>query len=62
MFAWRGSVEDLETGRPTVVRVLFSKGEYLRGPVVFQEPIDGEPGWGEAHLLRGLLLRADPGA
>lgn len=35
--AWRGSIEDLETGRFTVVRILFSRGEYLRGPVVWTE-------------------------
>lgn len=35
--AWRGAIEDLETGRFTVVRVLFSRGEYLRGPVVWTE-------------------------
>lgn len=37
MFAWRGSVEDLATGRFSVVRVLYSRGEYLRGPVVWTE-------------------------
>ena len=35
--AWRGAIEDLETRRFTVVRVLFSRGEYLRGPVVWTE-------------------------
>ena len=35
--AWRGAVEDLETGRLTVVRLLFSRGRYLRSPVVWTE-------------------------
>jgi hypothetical protein len=35
--AWRGSIEDLHTGRFSVVRVLFSRGKFLRGPVVWTE-------------------------
>ncbi len=35
--AWRGSIEDLHTGEVTVVRDLFSRGEYLRGPIVWTE-------------------------
>lgn len=37
MTAWRGSVEDVETGDLTVVRDLYSRGAYLRGPVVWTE-------------------------
>ncbi len=37
LFAWRGAIEDLQTGRFDVVRVLFSRGEFLRGPVVWTE-------------------------
>ena len=37
LFAWRGSIEDLHSGEITVVRDLFSRGEYLRGPVVWTE-------------------------
>lgn len=37
MYAWRGSVEDIATGRFTVVRILYSRGEFLRGPVVWTE-------------------------
>lgn len=37
MYAWRGSIEDMATGRFTVVRLLYSRGEYLRGPVVWTE-------------------------
>jgi hypothetical protein len=36
-YAWRGSIEDLVTGRFTVVRILFSLGGYIRGPVVWTE-------------------------
>jgi hypothetical protein len=36
-YAWQGAVEDLETGELSVVRVLFSRGEFLRGPVVWTE-------------------------
>ncbi len=36
-FAWRGSVEDVASGTISVVRTLFSRGEYLRGPVVWTE-------------------------
>jgi hypothetical protein len=36
-FAWRGGVEDLETGRFDVVRVLFSRGTHLQNPVVWTE-------------------------
>lgn len=36
-YAWRGAIEDLESGRFSVVRVLFSRGEYLSGPVVWSE-------------------------
>ncbi len=35
--AWRGTIENLHTGEVTVVRDLFSRGEYLRGPVVWTE-------------------------
>jgi hypothetical protein len=35
--AWRGSIEDLDRGTVTVVRDLYSRGEYLRGPVVWTE-------------------------
>jgi len=35
--AWRGSIEEVDTGKFTIVRVLFSRGEYLRGPVVWTE-------------------------
>lgn len=35
--AWRGSIEDLHSGEVSVVRDLFSPGEYLRGPVVWTE-------------------------
>ena len=35
--AWRGTIEDLHTGEFTVVRDLYSRGEYLRGPVVWTE-------------------------
>ena len=37
LFSWRGTIEDLHTGDVTVVRDLFSRGEYLRGPVVWTE-------------------------
>jgi hypothetical protein len=37
LFAWRGSIEDLHTGEITVVRDLFSPGEFLRGPVAWTE-------------------------
>jgi hypothetical protein len=37
MHAWRGTIGDLRTGEVTVVRDLFSRGEYLRGPVVWTE-------------------------
>ena len=36
-FVWRGSITDLSTGKPTVVRELWSEGAYLRGPVVWTE-------------------------
>jgi hypothetical protein len=36
-YAWRGTVEDFHTGEFTVVRDLFSRGSYLRGPVVWTE-------------------------
>ena len=36
-FAWRGTVEDIEAGNVSVVRILFSRGEFLRGPVVWTE-------------------------
>lgn len=36
-YAWRGSIEDVQAGKVTVVRILFSRGEYLRGPVVWTE-------------------------
>lgn len=35
--AWRGMVEDLHTGESSVVRDLYSRGEYLRGPVAWTE-------------------------
>jgi len=37
LFAWRGSIEDLHTGEVSVVRDLYSPGEFLRGPVVWTE-------------------------
>lgn len=37
VYAWLGSIEELATGRFTVVRVLFSRGQYLRAPVVWTE-------------------------
>jgi hypothetical protein len=36
-FAWAGEIVDLTGGTVTVVRHLFSTGEYLRGPVVWTE-------------------------
>jgi hypothetical protein len=36
-FAWRGTIEDLHAGEFSVVRDLYSRGEYLRGPVVWTE-------------------------
>jgi len=36
-YAWRGSIEDLLTGDYTVIRILFSQGGYIRGPVVWTE-------------------------
>ncbi|MDX1691731.1 MAG: hypothetical protein R3290_11980 [Acidimicrobiia bacterium] len=36
-FAWRGSVTDLETGEPTVVRDLHTMGDYLVAPMVWSE-------------------------
>ncbi len=36
-YAWRGTVEDVQTGEVTVVRDLFSRGRYLRGPVAWTE-------------------------
>ena len=36
-FAWRGTIEDLHTGEISVVRDLYSRGEYLRSPVVWTE-------------------------
>lgn len=35
--AWRGTVTDLETGEPTVVRDLYSPGGYLMSPIVWSE-------------------------
>ena len=35
--AWRGTIEDLHAEDFTVVRDLYSRGEYLRGPVVWTE-------------------------
>jgi hypothetical protein len=35
--AWRGSVTDLEEGVESVVRDLFSRGEYLFSPMVWSE-------------------------
>ena len=35
--AWRGTIEDVTSGEVTVVRDLYSRGEYLRGPVVWTE-------------------------
>jgi hypothetical protein len=37
LIAWRGSIEDATTGEATVVRDLYSRGAYLRGPVVWTE-------------------------
>jgi hypothetical protein len=36
-FAWRGAIEDLHGGTVSVVRDLYSRGEYLRSPVVWTE-------------------------
>lgn len=36
-YAWRGSIEDLSTAERVVVRDLYSRGEYLRGPVAWTE-------------------------
>lgn len=36
-FAWRGTIEDLRSGETSVVRDLYSRGEYLRSPVVWTE-------------------------
>ena len=36
-FAWRGTIEDLRSGQVSAVRDLYSRGEYLRGPVVWTE-------------------------
>jgi hypothetical protein len=36
-YAWRGSIEDLHSGEQVVVRDLYSRGEYLRGPVAWTE-------------------------
>lgn len=36
-FAWRGTIEDLHSGEVAVVRDLYSRGEYLRSPVVWTE-------------------------
>lgn len=36
-FAWRGAIEDVGANRVSVVRVLFSRGKYLRRPVVWTE-------------------------
>jgi hypothetical protein len=35
--AWRGSVIDLETGDPTVIRELFATGDELLAPMVWSE-------------------------
>jgi hypothetical protein len=37
LIAWRGTIEDVGSGEVTVVRDLYSHGEYLRGPVVWTE-------------------------
>ena len=37
LVSWRGSIEDLPSGGISVVRDLYSPGEYLRGPVVWTE-------------------------
>jgi hypothetical protein len=37
MHAWRGEITDLATGEVSVVRDLYSRGAYLRGPVVWTE-------------------------
>jgi hypothetical protein len=36
-FAWRGTIEDVHSGEVSVVRDLYSHGEFLRGPVVWTE-------------------------
>jgi hypothetical protein len=36
-FAWRGSIENLHSGTVSVVRDLYSRGGYLRSPVVWTE-------------------------
>ncbi|HEX5630867.1 MAG TPA: hypothetical protein VFY15_04335, partial [Acidimicrobiia bacterium] len=35
--AWRGSITDVDTGTTTVVRDLFTDGEYLVAPMVWTE-------------------------
>lgn len=35
--AWRGSVEDLDSGERQVVRDLYTRGEYLHAPMVWSE-------------------------
>lgn len=35
--AWRGTVTNLATGEPTVVRDLYAAGSHLRGPIVWTE-------------------------
>jgi hypothetical protein len=37
MHAWRGSIDDVVSGASSVVRVLYSRGEYLHSPVVWTE-------------------------
>jgi hypothetical protein len=36
-FAWRGTIAGLDSGEVSVVRDLYSRGEYLRSPVVWTE-------------------------
>lgn len=35
--AWRGAIENLDSGEVAVVRDLYSRGQYLRSPVVWTE-------------------------
>lgn len=55
--AWRGSITDLITGERTVVRDLFSRGRFLKGPVVWIEsfaPCDAprfEARWSNASVV-----------
>lgn len=57
LITWRGSITDLVTGERTVVRDLYSRGRFLRGPVVWIEsfaPCDAprfEARWSNASVV-----------